>query len=413
MRLRLPIGLRQAWLSRRGRSECVATASDRGYGAVHPRLNAVLRVPRLPGSSDTLPSPVRSGRGTTDASERFRERHVRLGVALSLATLGQAVLYLWLGHPHADPAPLLTMIAFAAAVNVSLWAIAPQVARNRFHPAFFVAWSGGTTALILAAAALDGGETSPFIVLLFLPMLYAAQAYPPLGVLLLGAEGILGFALVCAADATSNASSTALMAATLSLASLMAAQSAANREQQTQELHALTTLLESDANHDGLTTCVNRRGLDAALETEVARALRYGRPLSLLLLDIDHLKAINDLRGHTGGDLALQQVASALQHVGRRTDVAARFGGDEFALLAPEMPEGAALGLAERLHAALREQTAGAPVTVSIGVAALSGGISTPAQLLGAADAAMYAAKRTGRDRTATFGDPSTAEFVA
>ncbi len=228
--------------------------------------------------------------------------------------------------------------------------------------------------------------------------------------MLLGAEGVVGFGLVCYTDATTNHASTALMAGSLALATLMAALSAKNREQQARELLALTALLEADANHDGLTRCVNRRGFDAALSVEVARAKRHARPLSLLLLDVDHLKQINDLRGHSAGDLALQQVATALQRHARHEDVAARLGGDEFALLAPDLPEAAAIGLANRLHAALQEQTAAAPVSVSIGVAGMSSGITTPAELLRAADAAMYAEKTAGRNRTTRLDQVSSTE---
>jgi diguanylate cyclase (GGDEF)-like protein len=349
--------------------------------------------------------PARRRGGTSDATDRFRERHVRLGVLLSLASIAEVGGYLWLGHPHADPLPLLLLSGLAAVANVCLWPLAPRVSRLRFHSIFFVAWSGGTTVLILVGAALDGGEESPFVVLLFLPMLYAAQAYPPMGALLLGIEGAFGFLIVAISDATPDHAGTAVMAGSLTLASLMAMLSASNREQQAHELQVLTAVLESDANHDSLTKCLNRRGFDGALEAEVARSQRYGRPLSLLLFDVDHLKDINDQRGHAAGDQALLQVAAALHRVVRRNDVAARFGGDEFALLTPELTVEAAAAVGARLHGALRAQNGTERVTVSIGVAGLGGTTTTPGQLVRAADAAMYRAKSAGRNRTATIAD--------
>jgi diguanylate cyclase (GGDEF)-like protein len=164
--------------------------------------------------------------------------------------------------------------------------------------------------------------------------------------------------------------------------------------------------LEAEATHDMLTACLNRRGFDAAIQAEVSRAIRYGRPMSLLLLDVDHLKTINDENGHAGGDAALLHLATALRRAGRPNDLAARLGGDEFAMLVPETAIAGALELAERTHAALRGP-GGRGVTVSIGAATLSRDITTYEELIRAADTALYAAKHAGRDRTATFEDAS------
>jgi diguanylate cyclase (GGDEF)-like protein len=122
-------------------------------------------------------------------------------------------------------------------------------------------------------------------------------------------------------------------------------------------------------------------------------------------MDVDHLKTINDTRGHSGGDAALQQVATALRRAGRPNDVAARFGGDEFALVVPETGIEGALTLAERIHAALRSATDTARVTVSIGAATINSEITTVDELMRAADSALYTVKRTGRGCTASFDD--------
>jgi diguanylate cyclase (GGDEF)-like protein len=280
------------------------------------------------------------------------------------------------------------------------------MARHRHHVAFFLLWSGSIVAIILFGTALDGGERSPIAVLLFLPMLFAALAYPPFIVLSLGVMEVVGYLLITYTDGTPNSAYAALLAGTLTLTLLMALQSARNRADQARELHALTVRLEAEATRDGLTECLNRRGFDMAMDAEVSRAIRYARPMSLLLMDVDHLKAINDTRGHAGGDAALQEIAAALRQAGRPNDIAARFGGDEFALLVPETGIAGALKLAERIHAALRTLSAdGVPVTLSIGAATITAEVATVDDVLRAADGALYNAKRSGRDRTASFED--------
>lgn len=348
----------------------------------------------------------------SDMAERFRERHSRLGVILSEAALAEVAAYAWFGHPHADRITLLTLSGSCALATASLWVLGPVMARHRRHEMLFVCWSASVIAVVLLGTILDGGERSPMALLLFLPMMYAALAYRPRVVLLLGAAEVLGYVVVIYTDDTPTTAYAAIMAGTVCVTVLMAAQAARLREQQARELHALAVRMEAEATRDGLTACLNRRGFDVAFAAEVTRAIRYGRPLSLLLMDVDHLKAINDERGHAGGDDALRQVATALQVAGRPNDIAARLGGDEFALLVPETVLEGALELAGRTHAALRAGTGATHVTVSIGAAALGPDITLGAELLRAADSALYAAKGAGRNGTASYDESSGAERV-
>jgi diguanylate cyclase (GGDEF)-like protein len=152
---------------------------------------------------------------------------------------------------------------------------------------------------------------------------------------------------------------------------------------------------------DPLTGLPNRRELDQRMELELARAARHGTPLSLLLVDVDRLKDINDRHGHRKGDRALQAVAAALSGSCRAIDVPARMSGDEFAVLVPGAHARDAVQLAARVHAFLRLVGAvgGERVSVSIGIADLdsAGG----RDLVDAADTALYRAKAAGRDRFA------------
>jgi len=150
---------------------------------------------------------------------------------------------------------------------------------------------------------------------------------------------------------------------------------------------------------DPLTRLRNRRAFEARLREEFARSDRRAAPMSLLLVDLDGLKALNDAAGHRAGDEALIGVAAALRGGSRQADVAARWGGDEFALLAPDTGREEAAALAERV----RELAAGSGhgVSVSVGVAVLEnlGRMGDAEAMVRAADAALYEAKRSGRNR--------------
>jgi len=154
---------------------------------------------------------------------------------------------------------------------------------------------------------------------------------------------------------------------------------------------------------DPLTGLANRRHFVQALATEVARSRRYGAPLTVLLIDIDYFKRVNDRFGHAAGDGALATVANGLRSSCRQTDLPARYGGDEFALLLPETTAERGLLFAERLAAVLRTappNVEGAPaLTLSIGVAEGARGENAD-QLLKRADEALYQAKDAGRNRT-------------
>ncbi|MDJ0789641.1 MAG: GGDEF domain-containing protein [Myxococcota bacterium] len=154
---------------------------------------------------------------------------------------------------------------------------------------------------------------------------------------------------------------------------------------------------------DGLTGLFNRRHLFEFLQRELARSVRHKRPLSLILLDVDHFKAINDAHGHLAGDQVLCQVGHVLAGSTRRDACAARFGGEEFAVVLPEAELQDALACAERLRGsvearAIRVDGVDIPVTVSAGVAQLGEHADVDA-LVGAADAHLYAAKQGGRNR--------------
>jgi diguanylate cyclase (GGDEF)-like protein len=164
--------------------------------------------------------------------------------------------------------------------------------------------------------------------------------------------------------------------------------------------HYLDTCEEA-AFTDHLTGLANRRRFERQLEREVSRTLRYGRPFCLLLLDIDNFKLVNDTYGHEAGDEVIRRLALTLQAGTRGIDLAARIGGEEFAVILPETDFEGGVDVAERLRIAIRETDA-APVgtiTASFGVAEFPVCASAGRELLAVADVALYQAKRAGRDR--------------
>jgi two-component system chemotaxis response regulator CheY len=159
--------------------------------------------------------------------------------------------------------------------------------------------------------------------------------------------------------------------------------------------------LRADAMTDSLTGLANYRSLAESLEREIERARRYGQPLSLITLDLDHLKTINDEHGHDAGDDALRLVAQVLKGTVRSFEIVARQGGDEFAALLPNTNTSDAERLAERLRAQIAARSVhGVALSASIGVAARDPGHDLDAKgLVKASDEALYRAKYAGRDR--------------
>ncbi len=167
----------------------------------------------------------------------------------------------------------------------------------------------------------------------------------------------------------------------------------------------LQDILERQSFLDGLTGLWNRPYLDQRLESELNVAHRYGRPLGLMMTDIDHFKRVNDTHGHLFGDIVLQGVAEELRGYARRSDIVARYGGEEFAVLLTDTPLSAGTFVAERLRASVENRRFEVydqlvTVTASFGIACTENivGEVTPEALIDAADRALFASKDAGRN---------------
>jgi len=163
--------------------------------------------------------------------------------------------------------------------------------------------------------------------------------------------------------------------------------------------------MSESALRDGLTRAYNKRYLTERIESELQFALRHDTPLSLIFLDIDHFKRINDVHGHQAGDHVLVQLATLVMSILGEDEVFARYGGEEFAVISRGLEIGAAQALSERIRASVETHPfvfgdATIPVTISVGVSRAPGpGIATSVDLVARADEALYAAKRAGRNR--------------
>jgi diguanylate cyclase (GGDEF)-like protein/putative nucleotidyltransferase with HDIG domain/PAS domain S-box-containing protein len=168
-------------------------------------------------------------------------------------------------------------------------------------------------------------------------------------------------------------------------------------QKQNEELQRLAT-------RDALTGCLNRRAFHEHLASLLALSKRQQQPLSAIMLDIDHFKAVNDTYGHSRGDEVLKGVAEVFRNSVRGADIVCRFGGEEFCILMPDTDLDGAFHLGEKLRNAVAGATiAGIAVTVSVGVSCTTGGAASSPALIDQADEALYNSKRSGRNRTTRF----------
>jgi diguanylate cyclase (GGDEF)-like protein len=170
-------------------------------------------------------------------------------------------------------------------------------------------------------------------------------------------------------------------------------------------LDRLTRLFQEtarQARQDPLTRLPNRAALTGRLLEEVERAIRYRQPASLLFIDVDHFKSINDLQGHDAGDRALREIGNTIRATIRTPDFVARYGGEEFVVIAPGTWSVDATVLGGRIQVAVGKavhHSDGTPVTVSVGIAGIPEHAALPDDVLRLADEALYRAKHGGRNR--------------
>src|SRR4051794_2915904 len=268
---------------------------------------------------------------------QFRRLSVRLASASSVLGVAMVAAYAaatWHDRPHRG---VLAGVAVAVVVVVALVtaARAERLVATRWCDAFFAVWSAWYVVVISTLALLDGGATSPLAITFFAPLVFAAACYPlrlAVGVSVAVLAAHVGIGL---AAAHGELIQSLYVSGMLALTAVMCVWQAHTHDVQRRELG-----LASRTDH--LTGALNRRGFHERVQAEMARASRSGDPLSVVLVDLDGFKRVNDESGHAAGDELLRWVAGRLGAGLRPSDAAGRLGGDEFALLLPGLDAGAA-----------------------------------------------------------------------
>ena len=256
-----------------------------------------------------------------------------------------------------------------------------KIVHSRSRDVFFLAWSVAEVGVIAGAMAMDGGSSSPLAALLFIPLVVVALTYPPMLVLAVGTIELLAYLMIAINVGGQDDLSLSLFAVSLGITALACAWQTRIRDAQRDELNRISRA-------DPLTGCLNRRGFLERLDAEVDEAARTGRTVSLIALDLDRFKTVNDSHGHAAGDELLRWTVDQLQENLRPMDSVGRLGGDEFALLIPGAARPESLTLVERLNTALAER---APS--SLGIACFPTDGTDSEELQRHADAELYAAK--------------------
>lgn len=323
------------------------------------------------------PAPVE------DHSElRSRELSIEVGSRLMLAAAAAGLTYAaasW-GGAHREMVVAL-LIAGAAWALVPLVAGVTRVVHSSRREPLMLAWSMGSVVLTAALVITDGGARSPFALLFFVPLAFAALSYPLPSVVVIGTFDVLAFASTGIVTGQASEPHLAFFAAVLAITALMCAWEALDHDRQ-------RTALARVSRADPLTGCLNRRGFEERLDAEIDSATRSGGTLALVVLDLDHFKAVNDTLGHAAGDELLCWTVAHAGETLRPMDSVGRLGGDEFAILLPGAAASEARDVADRLRDALAER-----VEVSLGVASFPAGGADRDSLHRHADADLYASK--------------------
>jgi diguanylate cyclase (GGDEF)-like protein len=306
---------------------------------------------------------------------------VRAGGIVSLLLTAGLALYFALVPDLENRGVILAIdvvVALTAVVVLKL-PIERMVERRLVFP-FFAAWSVTVVVLASLAVIVVDDPTSPLTAVFFLPMIFAAIAYPLRLVMLITAL-VVAAVVVTLALVDQGLPEIILYTFIIVSAAALCVFQAQAHERHLQEVERLSRT-------DYLTGCLNRRGFEDELGKRLARYQRYGTPMGLVLLDLDRFKAVNDAEGHTAGDALLRTVSGTISETIRATDNVSRVGGDEFAVLLEQSDGVTAQQVADRIVEALRPHC-----DVSVGWACVPGDAEEAEDVYRQADTRLYESK--------------------
>ncbi|HEY7632180.1 MAG TPA: HD domain-containing phosphohydrolase [Thermoleophilaceae bacterium] len=313
---------------------------------------------------------------------RIRVGTVRFGVWTTIALCTSGVIYCLLSWDRPNRRVMVILLAAALATSLVITLLdAEAIVRSRWREYFFLSWSLIDIAFIATLVALDGGAKSAFAGVYFLPLVFAALSYPlplvwPICLLDVAAALIVG-----AVVGNPDWMYLGFFSAVLGCTGLLCVWHARDNEKQRRDLARISRT-------DSLTDSLNRRGFEERLDAELGESGRAGRALTLLLIDLDDFKRVNDTLGHAAGDELLCWVVTTVRAALRPIDAIGRLGGDEFAVLLPGAARADALEVAARIRDSLAERIA---ATMGLATFPLDG--ADREELHQRADAELYAAK--------------------
>jgi diguanylate cyclase (GGDEF)-like protein len=329
-----------------------------------------------------------AGTGVDFQELRARAESIGAGVRLTLVICAAGWLYVAATWDRPDRQLIASLFGIGAIVAL-LFVLIPheRVVRSRWREPFFLLWSVTQIALTTVVVAADGGSTSPLALLFFIPVIFAALSYPLASVVTIAALDYVAYVAVGVAGDRPDPEHVGFFALCLGCTAVLCGWHAHNQDRRRAALARVSRA-------DPLTGCLNRRGFEERFESELSRSVRSGKPVGLIMLDLDDFKDVNDTRGHGAGDEILCWAVEVMEETVRPMDTIGRVGGDEFAVIVPGAGPEDSGTVAARI---LRGLETRAPASAGVAVFPADG--ADRDELQRSADAKLYAGKRGSRTR--------------